>query len=545
MNQVVDKLDRLGQQLNERPSLADGVMAEIETREANAPRLHRPVLRTVLAFASAACVLIAVGSWLLQPTSLYAQTVAALAKANTIHVTGWASDVMRKWPLENPTGDTAEKYPIEGWYWNDDDTPMSYEKIGPVIQFRSGSKLQEYQKDVDLLFVTESNPKDSVERLSALANYLQLLKAEGANTTDLGTRTENGKSQYGIKIVRGGPAEFWFDAETNLPVHHTRTKTNLDGEEVQFELRFAYDKQVPRQVSSFEPPATKHVRSGSGTDRKLVWDRHVQKVGVRLKETPPASPIAILPRESSRVFSFQYIRQTPDGKYWVLPLGHDQYFQLTVKNFVNLRVQHGGKDRGPETWRVPAELLDLEFPRVDLIYKDGTPWQEWVQFALNHIGLEYVDVEEERTYWVAEHDGRDLKPWQDVHPPVPYLVRDGKVQRGVVRPGIGHQQSPETMHGLFQDFNRIQNSRYTADHPIIIDQTGLPRPPKMDREKYKSWEEFKEAVNYDQFYVASDSPYFPDEPSRKMARDWFEKEFGVTMKVEKRPMTIHVIRRKQ
>ena len=67
----------------------------------------------------------------------------------------------------------------------------------------------------------------------------------------------------------------------------------------------------------------------------------------------------------------------------------------------------------------------------------------------------------------------------------------------------------------------------------------------MDRNKYQDWQEFKDAVNYDQYYVASDSPWFASEESRQMARDWFEKEFGVTMTEVKRPMTIHVIRRKE
>ena len=100
------------------------------------------------------------------------------------------------------------------------------------------------------------------------------------------------------------------------------------------------------------------------------------------------------------------------------------------------------------------------------------------------------------------------------------------------------------MHGLFEDFNRIQNHDYKADHPIIVDQTGLPRAPQMDRDKYKTWLEFKDAVNYDQYYVAADSPWFAREESRQMARDWYEKEFGVTMTEERRTMNIHVIRRK-
>ena len=547
MKKVANRLDRIGQELRERPSIVSGVMSEVQPTTVQYEKPRQLPLRTLMAFATAACVLVAVGVCLSRPTSLYAQTVSALKKAETIHVKGWASRIVRKWPLEKPNEKAADdRIPVEGWYWHDGKTPISHEKFGPVVLVRKGNKLQEYQADADLLFVSDSNPKDYVERFSTMANYLQLLEEEGTKSEDLGARTEDGVSLRGIKIHRGGdPAEFWFDTKTNLPLRYSQLKTGEDGKDSGVELTFVYDQKVPDAVASFKPPKTKHVRHGSGhDDRQLVWHRHVQDVGKRIHETPLDGPIAILPRKSQRVYSYQYTKQTPDGKYWVLPLGHDQYFKLTVKNFINLRVQGAGDDRAPETWRIEEGLLDVEFPRVDLVYEKEMPWQDWVQFALNQIGLEYVDVKEERTFWIAKHDGRELKPWQDVQPPVPYLVQGGKIQRGVVRPGIGHQLSPETMHGLFEDFNRIQNIEYKADHPIIVDQTGLPRAPQMDSGKYESWQEFKDAVNYDQYYVASDSPWFARRESRQMARDWYEKEFGVTFTEEKRDATIHVIRRK-
>ena len=67
----------------------------------------------------------------------------------------------------------------------------------------------------------------------------------------------------------------------------------------------------------------------------------------------------------------------------------------------------------------------------------------------------------------------------------------------------------------------------------------------MDREKYASWDDFKKAVNYDQYYVASDSPWFVGPGSTKMARQWYEQKLGLTFTEEQRPLTIHVIRRKR
>ena len=96
------------------------------------------------------------------------------------------------------------------------------------------------------------------------------------------------------------------------------------------------------------------------------------------------------------------------------------------------------------------------------------------------------------------------------------------------------------------DYSRILiESKTRITRPIIVDKTGLPRAPQMDSDQYQSWQEFKDAVNYDQYYVASDSPFFARKESRQMARDWYEKEFGITMTEEKREMTIHVIRRRK
>ena len=118
------------------------------------------------------------------------------------------------------------------------------------------------------------------------------------------------------------------------------------------------------------------------------------------------------------------------------------------------------------------------------------------------------------------------------------------MKKGVVKPGIGHQLTPETMHGLFEDFNRIQNIKFKADHPVIVDETGLPQPPKWDRKLYASYAEYRKQV-LDKHFVATDSPWFARVESRQMARDWFRKEFGVTFTEERRPLTIHVVRRKE
>lgn len=547
INLITDRLDQLGLELRSRPSIVDDVMTEVESIPV-VPKLHRNAFRRTLAgVAAAACVMIAVAIWSTQSTSLYAQTVAALAKVKSVQVDGWTSQVVRKWPLEQPREQTTDRIPVQGWYWYDGATPVSHEQVGPVVRMRHGGKLQEYQQDVDLLFVAEGVSKDDIERFSGLERYLLLLQDEGSKSDDLGIRTEADRTLRGVKIRRGStPTEYWFDTETHLPFSLSQLRTSDDGKQTGFELKFSYGQQVPKSIVAFVPPKAANIRYGHGHDnQELAWNQHVQDVSIRLDEQPIDGTIVILPRESQQAYSYQSTKLTPDGKYWVLPLDNNQYSPLTVKNFINLRVQDGGTDHAPETWRIEDNLQDVSFPRADLVFDKDTRWQEWVQFSLNQIGLEYTDVTEERTFWIAKHDGRKLQPWQDVTPPVPYVIEGGEMQRGVVRPGIGFKLSPATMHGLLTDFNRIQNANYDADHPIIIDQTGLPHAPEMDREKYASWNEFKAVVDYEQYFVATDSPWFSGEESRQMARDWYEREFGVTMTVERRPMTIHVIRHRR
>ncbi|MEZ6138169.1 MAG: hypothetical protein R3C53_25065 [Pirellulaceae bacterium] len=545
--QITDRLDQVGQELRNRPSIVDGVMTDIECGLITVRGHQSGFLRTMVGLAAAACTLIAVGTWLAQPASLYAQTVAALAKVKSVHVEGWTSQVVRSWPLEQPREQPDDKIPMDGWYWYDGEVPASHEQLGPVVRCRRGGRLQEYQQDVDLLFVADGASKDKIESFSGLERYLQLLQQEGVKSDDLGQRTEAGHDLHGVRINRGGVStEYWFDVDSHLPFRMSQLRSSDEGERTAFELSFSYGEQVPESIVAYVPPNAKNLRHGFGHDgQQLAWNQHVQDVGLRLDEHPINGRVTILPRQKQQTYSYQFIKLTPDGKYWVLPLDHDQYSPLTVKNFINLRVQHGGPDRAPETWRVEGDLLDVTFPRADLIFEKDTPWGEWVQSALNQIGLEYADVTEERMFWVAKHDGRKLRPWQEVTPPVPYVIEGGKTKPGLVRPGIGFKQLPVTMHDLLADFNRIQNNHYTADHPIIIDRTELPEAPRWNREEYASWDEFKAAVNYDQYYVASDSPWFSGSESRQMARDWYEKEFGVTMTEEQRPMTIHVIRRKE
>lgn len=227
-----------------------------------------------------------------------------------------------------------------------------------------------------------------------------------------------------------------------------------------------------------------------------------------------------------------------------LDISEDQ--KLTPAYFVRFYAANGGGERRAGTWRLAKDLQDQELPRSDLVYEDGVTWQEWVQFALGEFGLEYVDQKEEQVIWVAKQDGRPLKNWQQVRPPVPYVVEGGVEKKGVVRPGIGHLLTPVTMQQLLGDFNQmIDSSDLAANKPWIIDETGLAAAPKYDRDLYGSFAEYQKNIVEPKFLVATDAPYFVGSESLEMAKAWYEKEFGITFDEERRPVTVHVVREKQ
>lgn len=541
------RLHQLGRELTGRPSFVDDVMAAVGGERRPLPRRHW--LRTAGLAALAASLLVAAAIWLAPARSLYAQALAALDTVTTIHATGFTTRPPRKWPLETPVQEGLDKKPpVDAWYWKDDDgRPRSYERFGPVTLVRDGDELREYQSDVDLLFISKGSPIDYLNRLSSLALMLEALQKEGGAVEDLGTRTENGNTIRGRKIVRRGETEeYWFDVKTNLPASYTRTHVGENDRAGDFELRFAYDKQVPAAVATYKPPQAKHVRyGGKHDDVQIVWRQHVQELSRRMRNETPGRAVAILPRSDNKTFSYQYSMSTPDEKYLVVPLDINQYIPMSVSYFVRQRAATVDAERAIETWRVPKELLAIEFPRADLVCEKDTSWRQWVGFALASLGLEFTDVVEERTYWIATYDGRKLKSYHEVMPPVPYIVQGGKVRKGLVKPGVGFKLRPVTMHELFEDFNMLQNDDCNGRHPIVINETGLPREPRWDRAKYPTWDEYRRAVNYDRYFVASDSPHFTGEDSQAMARQWYQKEFGVTFTEERRPLTMHVVRRKR
>ena len=551
---IENELNALGEQLGARPELTNRILAEIADvpaptvstarRFANRMTSWRPIAVSAAVVAAIVTAVVFIS----RPDTLYANAIQALQQAKTIHVTGWTRQVFRNWPLEKPIEgmDSEPKHSAEAWYWTADGKPRSYEKFGPVIQIRNAENLREYQEDANLLFIRKGGAKDYVEHISGIARHLQALQQDGASTEKLGERKDGNRKLSGVRVTQHGRVdEYWFDAKTNLPVRFTRSTKRNDKLVVMLELNVRINEPIPAKIASYEPPKTENIRYGYGTgNTNLAWRQHVQELGQRLQEQPPTDPVTFIPRTDGKIFPNQWSLDTPDGRYQIVPIDLDQHFKLTMYNFVRLKASFGG-EFDKVSWRVPKELHEVEFERFDVAVKQGTSNREWIQATLNHCGYEFTDVVEKQPVWTARHDGRKLQPYKQVQPPVPYLVRNGKQQRGVVRTGIGYQLIPVTMKTLLRELPRLQNEDLNGSGPIVIDKTGLPTQPTWDKSKHKTYVEYKQAINYEKYLVATDSPWFVGKGSREMARKWYAKEFGVTFEEELRPRTIHVIRRKK
>ena len=162
----------------------------------------------------------------------------------------------------------------------------------------------------------------------------------------------------------------------------------------------------------------------------------------------------------------------------------------------------------------------------DLITKNAHTSRERVNFVLDALGLEIVEVQERRKVWVAHYDGRPLKPWRKVKAPV---------ARGDARhtkPGMDWNFNAHTMKHLLESFAYYQDYDLGADRIMVIDETGLPSEPA-------------EGQSEQSIAVSSASPYWRGNESIEIAKRWFMEQFGVTFDEEIRLMVVHVVHKRE
>jgi hypothetical protein len=186
-----------------------------------------------------------------------------------------------------------------------------------------------------------------------------------------------------------------------------------------------------------------------------------------------------------------------------------------------------GRSYGAGRIRMAHEFRDIELEHC-LVYRDGTPERKRDETVLDFFGLETVEFTEPRTVWIATHDERPLKPHKEVKAPYPY--DDLRTDKTGTARSASHMLY--TLAGLFRDFVSDRDPSLTAEGILIIDETGIVSERDGSGEG-------------EPVFVSYESPWWTGEDAPAMARDWFEKEFGITFREEVRPVTVYVVRKKE
>jgi len=235
------------------------------------------------------------------------------------------------------------------------------------------------------------------------------------------------------------------------------------------------------------------------------WERHLTELSEYFQTHPLPENMALLKRDKKEAYRVRIVKMP----------GIDSHY---AQNLQSPLIPYLRSYRYPESagcLRIEAPIQDLALNH-DLIYKPETAQDEKILFILDHFGLELVEVNEPRTVWVAQYDGRPLKDFEEVRAPLPYSG-PGKPKAGMKwsSSGSGYEVSR-----LFQRFMLDQNADHRATGILIRDETGLTDP------------------------ISRESPRWTGPEGIALARTWFADQFGISFTEETHTMTSYVIRKK-
>ena len=234
------------------------------------------------------------------------------------------------------------------------------------------------------------------------------------------------------------------------------------------------------------------------------WERHLAELTEYYRIYSLPETMEILEREKKEKFG-AHKREMPG-----ITSHYVENIQRTLQSWAT---SYQSRDLAGRV-RIEGDVLDIELNH-DLVYQKDTPSSEIIPFLLRHFGLEIVEVNEPRTVWIANYDGRKLKDYNEVVSPVPYT--GGERTTGMMASSVS---SGWDLKYLFETFMTRQNEDYKAQGILIIDQTGIDEP------------------------VSKEGPNWQGSEAPEIARKWFHDEFGITFTEETRMMKTYVIRKK-
>jgi hypothetical protein len=537
------QLHELSRTIGSDRELVETVMKRIDATSVaggtGAGRVGRIIMRHSLTKLTAAAV-IAIIAWIIigyfgdsndGTSKVYAAMIESLHNVHTVHVTGWTTRIHpgHTTVLDTPL-DTSKRYPIEIWEWfTENGAYRMYDKQGPITTWYDGDFRYEYQTDKDTLYIDEhkASPRFSVKFQSFTREIEPFITMRGDEMTlradritVLSDRIIDGRKAREFGMDRGDRRkEIRFDSETGLMLE-MRDFLFTEGQWKQWRHGVCmYDQEVPAHIRAYVPPDTEHVEYSSDIDpRYKEYHLRLYEIAAYYQQHPLPETMELLPREEGETLDTSYSPGRLTGitdttGYWVLPV------QSSLADFLRSKIKPYG------SLRVPEDLQNIQL-NYDLITKNDHSSRDRADFVLDALGLEIVEIIEQRKVWIAHYDGRPLKPWRDVKAPV---------DRGGARhtkPGMDFSSSPHSMKYLLESFAYYQDYDLGANRLIIIDETGLPSEPA-------------EGQSRESVAVSSASPYWDGDESIELAREWFKEQFGVTFTEEIRPMLVHVVQKRE
>jgi hypothetical protein len=466
--------------------------------------------RLVISFAAIAVVGVLAILWQVnrddRQDDVYAAVIKALEGVDTIHITGWTTQVDQRYrSSQDEDLNDGTHHPIDTWEWSTDEGDVrSYSVQGPLVIVVDGDRRYEYDTRDEHLFIREHHASEGdAPRLRSIVVQFESMDESNVIRRDLGEKDIEATRARGIAWEKsnGRRGECWIGVESGLPIVIDEY-ANVDGHNLHFlHGVFAFDVPVPTDVLSYRLPFTENVDYEWGIDPRFeLWHLHLKELANRYAVEPLPEGMRLLERSSDReiaAYAPGKLRGiTGETGIWVLPI------QRTLGSFV-------GDYWSPKgTLELTDDLGEMNLNH-DLLTKNDDSPNERVRFVVEALGLEFIKRQDARTVWIARYDGRLLRPWKEVHAPVPNP--DNKPLRVGMRSTWGEMTIGDLLQGL--KFYK---------QAIVIDETGLPNDTP----------------------VAADSPYWNNtEASDALAKQWFEEQFGITFDEETRQVPAFEVRR--
>ncbi len=526
----IDKLIKNKLKTKATPQLdwrIDDLIMQAEKTQTQTSHRWRIIMKSKMTkfAAAAAVVLVAIlGLNLLSDSTgprVYAATIKALENVNTIHISGWTTKIRPKYstPFDEKL-EASKQYAIETWEWFDENgKSWKYSQEGPITVWEDSERYYEYQSHYDRLYIRKASVSKSLSgKFRLVAGRLETLKERGIKITELETRLINGRNARGFKTVRDSKrVDFWIDMETDLMLEGSDYSLE-NGVWVQWRHGIiTYDQKVPNEIRTYAPPQTDNIDyAWDIAPRFEKWHLHLRKIAAYYQKHPLPETMELLTRESNE----QFDSYSP-GRLPGISDAHGYRVQAIpshLGDFLRGRIKPNG------SLRVPLELQNIKLNH-DLVTHKKFSSRQRADFVLDCLGLEIIEITEDRKVWVANWNGQTLKQWPDVKAPVP------NPDNVPTRAGMSSGSSAQSMEDLFNGFVYYQGYDLEAKGIVIVDETGI-------RSELRPNEESSGVA------VSSASPYWRGEESIEIAKRWFKEEFGVTFTEEIRPMTVYVVQSK-